>query len=53
VPEAVLTKIVAEIPVQHLGQPADVARAVVFLASQESGFITGATLAVNGGQYMS
>ena len=53
VPEAVLTKIVTEIPVQHLGQPADVARAVVFLAAQEAGFITGATLAVNGGQYMS
>jgi acetoacetyl-CoA reductase len=49
----VLTKIVNEIPVRHLGQPADVARAVVFLAAREAGFITGATLAVNGGQYMS
>jgi acetoacetyl-CoA reductase len=44
---------VAEIPVQRLGQLADVARAVVFLAAQGAGFITGATLSVNGGQYMS
>ena len=49
IPEAILNKIVAEIPVQRLGQPADVARAVVFLAAKEAGFITGATLAVNGG----
>jgi acetoacetyl-CoA reductase len=53
VPETVLKKIVAEIPVQRLGQLADVARAVVFLAAQGAGFITGATLSVNGGQYMS
>jgi acetoacetyl-CoA reductase len=53
VPETVLKKIVAEIPVQRLGQPADVARAVLFLATQDAGLITGATLSVNGGQYMS
>lgn len=53
VPEPVLKRIVAEIPVQRLGQPGDVARAVVFLAAEEASFITGATLAVNGGHYMS
>jgi acetoacetyl-CoA reductase len=52
-PETVLKKIVAEIAVQRLGQPADVARAVVILAAQDAGFITGATLSVNGGQHMS
>jgi len=53
VPTVILQKIVAEIPVQKLGEPADVARAVVFLAAPDAGFITGATLSVNGGQYMS
>jgi acetoacetyl-CoA reductase len=52
VPEVILSKIVAEIPIHRLGDPADIARAVVFLAAKESGFITGATLAVNGGHYM-
>ena len=52
VPDAVLQKIVAEIPLHRLGEPADVARAVLFLAADEAAFITGATLAVNGGQYM-
>jgi acetoacetyl-CoA reductase len=52
-PEAILSKIVAEIPIHRLGDPADVARAVVFLVARESGFITGSTLAVNGGHYMS
>jgi len=53
VPEPILSKIVSEIPIQRLGDPADVARAVVFLVARESGFITGSTLAVNGGYYMS
>jgi acetoacetyl-CoA reductase len=48
----VLSKIVAQIPVGRLGEPADVARMVAFLAHREAGFITGATFAVNGGQYM-
>jgi acetoacetyl-CoA reductase len=52
VPGAVLQKIVAEIPLQRLGEPGDVARAVVFLAADEAAFITAATLAVNGGQHM-
>jgi acetoacetyl-CoA reductase len=53
VPEEVLkTKILPEIPVGRLGEPEEVARCVVFLASQDAGFITGSTLSVNGGQYM-
>ena len=53
VPEDVLkSKILPLIPVGRLGEPEEVARAVVFLASDEAGFITGSTLSVNGGQYM-
>lgn len=48
----VLDAIVAQIPVGRLGQPEEVARAVVFLASVDAGFITGSTLTVNSGQYM-
>ena len=40
------------IPVGRLGEPEEVARCVVFLASDEAGFITGSTLSANGGQYM-
>lgn len=52
VPEKVRESIVAQIPVGRLGQPEEIARCVVFLASEEAGFITGATLTANGGQYM-
>jgi len=53
VPEEVLkTKILPLIPVGRLGEPEEVARCVVFLASEEAGFITGSTLSANGGQYM-
>ncbi len=53
VPEAVLnTKILPLIPVGRLGEPEEVARCVVFLASEDAGYITGSTLTVNGGQYM-
>ncbi len=48
----VLEKIVAQIPVGRLGEPVEIAAAVAFLASEKSGFITGANLAINGGQYM-
>jgi acetoacetyl-CoA reductase len=40
------------IPVRRLGQPEEIARSVVFLASDDAGFITGSTLSVNGGQTM-
>jgi len=52
VPEDTLNKIVAQIPVGRLGEPEEIARCVVFLADQQSGFITGSTLSANGGQYM-
>jgi acetoacetyl-CoA reductase len=53
VPKEVLEKrILPFIPVGRLGEPEEIARCVVFLASDQSGFITGATLAANGGQYM-
>ncbi|MBX7249129.1 MAG: acetoacetyl-CoA reductase [Caulobacteraceae bacterium] len=52
-PPEVLGRIVAGIPVGRMGRPDEVARCVSFLASEEAGFITGATLAVNGGQYLS
>jgi acetoacetyl-CoA reductase len=51
--ESVLkTKIIPQIPVGRLGEPEEIARAVVFLAADEAGFITGSTLAINGGMYM-
>ena len=53
VPKEVLEKsIIPQIPVKRLGQPEEIARCVVFLASDEAGFITGSTLTANGGQYM-
>lgn len=48
----ILEKIVAGIPVGRIGKPEEVARAVLFLAAEDAGFITGETLSVNGGQYM-
>jgi acetoacetyl-CoA reductase len=53
VPEKVLNeKIIPQIPVGRLGQPEEIARCVVFLAADDAGFITGATLSANGGQYL-
>ncbi len=53
VPEEILnTKIIPQIPVGRLGEPEEIARCVVFLAGEDAGFITGATLSPNGGQYM-
>ncbi|MEM9104651.1 MAG: beta-ketoacyl-ACP reductase [Pseudomonadota bacterium] len=53
VPEKVLNeRILPLIPVGRLGEPEEIARCVVFLASDEAGFITGSTLSANGGQYM-
>lgn len=53
VPEEVLNKsILPHIPVNRLGEPEEIARCVVFLASDDAGFITGSTISANGGQYM-
>jgi acetoacetyl-CoA reductase len=45
-------RIIPQIPVGRLGEPEEIARCVVFLASDEAGFITGSTISANGGQYM-
>ena len=52
VPEDVLQKIIARIPVGRLGHADDIARGVVFLTADEADFITGSTLSINGGQHM-
>ena len=52
VPENVLEKIVARIPIGRLGEASEIARGVVFLTSDDAGFVTGSTLSINGGQHM-
>ena len=52
IPENVMEKIVAQIPVGRLGQPDEIARGVEFLTSENASFITGSTLSINGGQHM-
>ncbi len=53
VPEDVLkTKILPEIPVGRLGQPAEVAALIAYLCSEEAGFVTGANISINGGQHL-
>jgi acetoacetyl-CoA reductase len=52
VPDDVLAKIVAKIPVGRLGQADEIARGVAFLCSDEAAFVTGSTLSINGGQHM-
>jgi len=50
VPEKVRESIIGQIPTGRLGEPEEIARCVVFLASDESGFINGSTISANGGQ---
>ena len=52
VPEDVLAKIVAKVPVGRLGHAEEIARGVGFLCAEDAGFITGSTLSINGGQHM-
>jgi acetoacetyl-CoA reductase len=52
VPEEHRAKILAEIPVGRFGKPSEIGRLIAFLAAEESGFITGADISINGGQYM-
>src|SRR5690606_24901433 len=49
---AVLESIIKQIPVGRMGKPQEIADIVVFLSSEKAGFITGATMSANGGQYM-
>ena len=52
IPEKVLNeRIIPQIPVGRLGEPDEIARCVVFLASDDAGFITGSTISANGGQF--
>jgi len=53
VPSAILETIINSTPVKRLGRPEEVARAVLFLIDEKSGFITGETLSINGGYHMS
>jgi acetoacetyl-CoA reductase len=52
VPEDVLQKIVARVPVGRLGRADEIARGVAFLCDENAGFVTGSTLSINGGQHM-
>lgn len=50
--EDILQQIIANIPVGRLGRPSEIADVVAFIASPEVGFMTGANIDINGGQYM-
>jgi acetoacetyl-CoA reductase len=52
VPAPVLEKIIGKIPVGRLGKASEIARGVLFLVSDDGGFVTGSTLSINGGQHM-
>ena len=52
VPQPVLEKIVAKIPVGRLGHAEEIARGCAFLCAEDAGFVTGSTLSINGGQHM-
>jgi len=52
VPQPVLDKIIAKIPVGRLGNASEIARGVCFLVADDAGFVTGSTMSINGGQHM-
>ncbi len=52
IPDAIRDSIVAEIPVGRIGQPDDIVKALLYLISEDSGYVTGSVLSVNGGHYM-
>jgi acetoacetyl-CoA reductase len=52
VPEDVLKKIVARVPIGRLGHADEIARGVLFLVADEATFVTGSTISINGGQHM-
>jgi acetoacetyl-CoA reductase len=51
-PQSVLNAMIAQVPMGRLAHPSEIARAVVWVASDDAGFITGQTLCINGGLYM-
>ena len=51
--EIMETKILPQIPIGRLGKPEEVAGLIIYLASEEAAFVTGANIAINGGQHMS
>jgi acetoacetyl-CoA reductase len=52
VPKEIISKIIKDkIPIGRLGKPEEIAEAILYLVDDESGFITGTTLNINGGQY--
>ncbi len=54
IPEKVMNDVILpQIPVGRLGEASEIARCVVFLASDDAGFVTGSTISANGGQYLS
>lgn len=52
IPKDIQEKIIEQIPIGRFGKPIEIAHAVSFLASDQSGFITGSNLTINGGQYL-
>ena len=52
VPEDIRNQIIAQIPVNRLGKPQEIASLVTYLSSEDAGFITGSNIAINGGQHM-
>jgi 3-oxoacyl-[acyl-carrier protein] reductase len=52
IPDEIKKKMLEQIPMGKLGQPEDIASAVLFLASPAADYITGQVIAVNGGMYM-
>ena len=51
-PEKARDATIAQIPTGRLGEPEEIARCVVFLASDDSGFINGSTITANGAQHL-
>ena len=53
IPKEVLdSKILPQIPVARLGKPEEIAGLIIYLCSDEAAFVTGANIAINGGQHM-
>ena len=53
IPEEIKNKIISTIPVGRLGEADEIAKLAVYLAADESSYITGSTVSINGGQYFS